>query len=126
MGRTGQAVSARIISIGALVWLLAVLLLGAAVAGVQHRQAVWLLEKRRSAQVGMTEEDLVARLGPPALRVRSERDVALHEAGHWTSARAIEHVLLVWEMRSPMAISYRLYAYLDLDGIVTCAVLGAT
>jgi len=100
-------------------------------------QVGWKLDVARAAGVGMTEEDLLARMGPPTYRISGPDDPQaeiLGSVGFWTPGREFTGPVLIWEMRDAALSAalrsdvwlWRLHAYLDEHGMAECVSLGNT
>lgn len=118
--------------------LLVLVIIGAAgLLWLSWVQLNWQTDVARIAGVGMTEEDLVARLGPPRLRISGADDPwagELGRGGYWNPQREFTEPVLVWEMRDPTLHAalrvdiglWRLHVYMDEDGMAECLSLGNT
>jgi hypothetical protein len=124
----------RDLSIG----LLVVIIIGAAgLLWLSWVQVNWQAEVARIATVGMTEEDLIARLGPPTLRISGPEDPRaemLGAGGYWMPERQLDGPILIWKMRDPQLHAalrvdvslWQLHVHLDEDGMAECVSLGNT
>jgi len=113
---------------------MAIVLLGGVTVIALVVSAISLLEANRLLNiasvvaVGMTQADVLSRLGNPMMRIPSpsEGKALLYRGGYWVPTRPISGELLVWRFRTPLCSYYRLYVYIDTSGMVECAVLGGT
>jgi hypothetical protein len=118
--------------------LLVLLAIGAAgLLRLSWVQVNWQADVARIATVGMTEEDLIDRLGPPTVRIAGPEDPRAAElggGGYWTPQREYDGPVLVWQLRDPALHAalrvdvslWRLHVYLDEDGMAECVSLGNT